>query len=1804
MVNSPAALQGHPKRHQYAPPPGICDNRIALPSQEIWWRHTQALLANGQDQAARMALERAYDFLLEGIANVRDEGLRRNYLNKVAANRELLQFWVKDGRKRKLPRKRLFAHLAIESSLREPFQRLADTGLRLNALHSLAEIQTFLVEEATELSGAERVLLILEKDGKKQVAESAFPYLLGGGGDRDAGRLLRLIETHLNQVRLTRNASLVLPRKSGLCRIIAPLIAQNQVIGYLYVDMDSIYGAFNETDRDMLGMLANQAAVALDNAQWTQSLELKVLERTDALNARVDELAILNSVGEAMAKTLDVKTVTRIVGDKVRDIFHAEVVGISLLNARTNLIHSLYEYDAGEGGYVDYIEPFPLGKGLTTKVIQAGRPLLLGTVKEQAAQGAYTTPEQLEKSSGAIAESLIMVPIIVGEKILGVATVAGYKQNAFTENDLRLLQTLSANMGVAIQNARLFEAEQQRVAEMQIINGIQQGLAAELDFQAIVDLVGDRLRQVLGTGDLGIAWYDEKTNLVHSLYDYEHGKRITALPPQAPRPGGVHEMLNKTRQPLVYGTAAEGDVLSPTVPGTDTSKSGVFLPIISNNRVVGSIRVENYERENAFGEAELRLLTTVAGSLGAALENARLFDETQKLFKAEQERAAELQIINSIQQGLAAELDFQAIVDLVGDKLRTVFDTPDLYINWYDEKTDLVHFLYCYEHGKRLVMAPIPLRPDSIIGRILKTRQPMVWDTMDEGDKIAPVIPGTDASRSGVSVPIISSDRVLGTIQIENYVREHAYGESQLRLLTTIAASLGSSLENARLFNETQRLLKETEQRAAELSVINSIQQGLAAELDFRAIVDLVGDKLRQVLNTGEIGIRWHEPNTEIVHSLYEYEHGKRINIPDGSTTDNHIAQLQLTRKPFIFNTFEEARKFGLLSVPGTDQSKSGVIVPILGSDRVLGHIITENYERENAYSESDIRLLTTVASSMGVALENARLFNETQRLLKETEQRAAELSVINSVQAALASKLDMQAIYDLVGEKIRQIFDAQVTIIGNFNHKTEMESFHYNYEKGRRLYPDPIPFTGLVRHLIRTRQPLWINEGWAERAAELGTVLVPGTEVTKSVLYMPMLVGEVVQGMISLQNIDHENAFSEADVHLLTTLASSMSVALENARLFNETQRLLKETDQRAAELAIINSVQEGLASKLDLQAIYDLVGDKIYEILDAQGVNIMEFNQARRETSYVYLMEKGKRFHPKSRPFTRYVEYLIRTNQPVLMNDNVQQRFKELGVTTLPDTEPSKSYLGVPLSMGSQVKWAIGVFNTDRENAFNDSHVRLLTTLANSMGVALENARLFNETQRLLKETEQRAAELAVINSVQAALAAELNIQGIYDTVGDKIREIFHNTDMGIRIYDPATNLESFPFTYENGKRISLQPDPLPEKGMSTHVYRTRETIVINQNMKQETGKYGSYTMPGTQTEKSAVFVPLVVGDQARGLINLIDMQRENAFSESDVRLLQTLANSMSVALENARLFDETQRLLKETEQRNSELAIINSVQHGLASKLDFQAIVDLVGDKLREVFNTPDLGINWYEEKTNLIHYLYSYEHGQRLSVPAMPPLPDGLFETMRKTRQPVIINTQADYAKVNISVIEGTDQGKSMATVPIISSDHVLGTIQLENYEREYAYGESELRLLTTIAASLGSALDNAYLFNETQRLLKETEQHAAELAVINTVQASLASELNMQGIYDAVGDKIRTIFNQADVSIRIYDSQTGMIHFPYSYDNGQRLVIESHPLRDKGFNAHVLRTRETLVINERYAKGHGEIWQSHPACHRV
>ena len=1456
----------------------------------------------------------------------------------------------------------------------------------------------------------------------------------------------------------------------------------------------------------------------------------------DALGRLEAQLAVVEAIQRALSARRTLQEIYDVVGDTIRGIFGNSDMSIRVFDG--GVVHFPYVYEGGRRLRL-LSHPLP-ARGFAPHLIRTRETIVVNENMTRALRkyGSSVLP------GTAMEKSAVYVPLIAGDRVCGLILLANMeREHAFSANEVRLLQTIANATSAALDNARLFDETQrllketeQRNAELAVINSIQQGIAGSLDFQAIVDLAGDKLREVLATRDIGIRWYDPQANLIHFLYEFEHGVRIKSEP-RPPIPGGPAEQMLVTRQPMIYSTPAEMRAAGLTViPGTDdTSKSVAFVPIVGSDRMLGLVSVENYEREQAFGESEIRLLQTVAAAMGVALENARLFDETQRLFRQSEQRATELAVVNSVQSGLASQLDIQAIFDLVGTKIGETFDVQGVYIATYDRRTRRMDYRYSMARGLRQFPASSPLDDAGFGAQVMRTRQPLL---ISEGmaarsEEVRSHSFGPEMSKSGIWVPVVVGGEARGVISIQNFDREHAFKDSDVDLLVTLAGSLGVAFESALLFDETQRLLKETEQRNAELAVINSIQQGMARELDFQAIVDLVGDKLREVLQSGDIGIVWYNATDNLLQPLYVYEHGVRLHdLPLGKPApEGPWVTISRTRQPLILNSRAEQLAHGMTNVPGTDWCKSMVRVPIIGSDRVLGTIDVENYERDNAFGESDVRLLSTVAASMGVALENARLFDETQRLLKETGRRAAELAVINSIQEGMAAELDFQAIVDLVGDKLREVFKIGDIGIRWYDPETNRNHFLYQYEHGVRTHTPPMtPSPGALK-LIQTRQPVVINTR-AEYAAQ-GFQTTPGTDQSYSSIAVPILGSDRAIGSVVIENYEHENAFGESEARLLTTVAASMGVALENARLFDETQRLLKETEQRNAELAIINSVQAALAAELNIQGIYDAVGDKIREIFKNRDMAIRIYDAAANTIHYPYMYEHGRRIDVPSQPLpdSGFAAHVIRTRERVVVNENMAAAIQRFGSMVLPGTEMEKALLIVPLIAGDQVRGTIDLVDMEREHAFSESDARLLQTLANSMSVALENARLFDETQRLLKETEQRNAELAIINSVQEALAAELNIQGIYDAVGDKIREIFHRADVGIRVYDPDTHLIHFPYFFKDGQRLDVPSEPLGHTGISAHVLRTRETLVVNEDMPGAISKYGSRIL-GPALEKSSVFVPLIVGDRARGLLNLLDMHREHAFSDSDVRLLQTLANSMSVALENARLFDETQRLFKESEQRAAELAIINSVQQGLASELDFRAIVDLVGDKIADIFRSEDMSIALYDRASNVVSMPYYLEHGERFPVDPVP-MSGGFTAHVIQTRRPLVIGRDLlgrgrEMGARQVGDADAPEAGQSYVGVPILVGDDVRGVVALYSQEQD-AFAASEVRLLTTLANTMSVALENARLFDETQRRARET-------AALVEVGRDISATLDLATVMDRIARHAKDLLHADNSAI--------------------------------------------------------------------
>ena len=298
--------------------------------------------------------------------------------------------------------------------------------------------------------------------------------------------------------------------------------------------------------------------------------------------------------------------------------------------------------------------------------------------------------------------------------------------------------------------------------------------------------------------------------------------------------------------------------------------------------------------------------------------------------------------------------------------------------------------------------------------------------------------------------------------------------------------------------------------------------------------------------------------------------------------------------------------------------------------------------------------MLATLASSMGVALENARLFGETKRLLTETDERAAELAIINSVQQGLAAQLDLQAMYDLVGDKIQETFDAQVVDIAIPEHGSDVVHFVYAIERGVRYPDDPTPSIDATRALIAERAPIVIDDipAWEQDHGEMPVVQ---GEASKSLVRVPMIVGGDVRGTISLQNLDRTHAFSEADVRLLTTLAASLSVALENARLFGETRR-------HAAELAIINETQRALAAETTARRMYEILGEQVHDVFDAQVVDVAILDPAGQRLTFAYIVERGRASRSRRCPIGAR-KRVIETAEPLLVNDRVVERLAAMG-------------------------------------------------------------------------------------------------------------------------------------------------------------------------------------------------------------------------------------------------------------------------------------------------------------------------------------------------------------------------------------------------------------------------------------------------------------------------------------------------------------------------------------------------------------
>jgi signal transduction histidine kinase/DNA-binding response OmpR family regulator len=558
---------------------------------------------------------------------------------------------------------------------------------------------------------------------------------------------------------------------------------------------------------------------------------------------------------------------------------------------------------------------------------------------------------------------------------------------------------------------------------------------------------------------------------------------------------------------------------------------------------------------------------------------------------------------------------------------------------------------------------------------------------------------------------------------------------------------------------------------------------------------------------------------------------------------------------------------------------------------------------------------------------------------------------VINSVQEGLVREMNMQAIYDLVGNRICELFDTQTVLIRTFDHRLGEEQWQYVIEKGQRLYSNPRPFNWANQQLIKNKQPLLINENYIETAQKFGGTGVSKGLPPKSALFVPMVVGDIVRGSVSLQNVEKENAFTESDLRLLTTLTNSMSVALENARLFDESNRLLSEAKQRATELSTVNSISKALASQLNADDLIKMVGDQLKDLFRANIVYLALLNPKTRTINFPY--QYGDNMAPLKLG-EGLTSKIILNGEPLLINKDLQELRLQMGIQQI--GVPAASYLGVPIPVGEENIGVLSVQSTEHENRFNENDLRLLSTIASSVGVALNNASLFEDVKLAKMEAEASGKAAEKANEAKSAFLS---------TVSHELRTPLTSVLGFAKIIRKRLEEKIFP--------IVDKKDPKTEKTIgqiseNLHVVISegeRLTHLINDVLdlaKIEAGKmeWNQESVSMSEVAERAIAATSSLFDQkALKLIKNIETDLPEITGDRD-KLIQVIINLIS----NSVKFTDKGSVTCAVSQKNNEILVsISDTGIGIAPE-DFGAVFEqfkqVGGDTLTDKPKGTGLGL----------------------------------------------------------------------------------------------------------------------------------------------------------------------------------------------------------------------------------------------------
>ncbi len=1045
-----------------------------------------------------------------------------------------------------------------------------------------------------------------------------------------------------------------------------PLVRDKDIIGILTLDHD-VPGFYTEQVISLGMSFAQQAAIAIHDARLVERLRVlnevgQDLQDLVELNIETDNGikdiwgTLYDKVVEAVVKTLECTHCT---------FFALE--DETLVPKATSVSE----------GTANITRQFKLGEGLVGTVAAEKQALLT--------RNATSHPTFLVgQSRPEVRRSMILAPVSVQGALFGVLSADQDRVDSFNDEDLRMLETLAAQLAAAIQNVKLLSQERRRSETLSALQMVTLEISKAVDLKDALRLITQNAVQLVGADTGVIHLIDPIRPKVDASYEYPLG--AGQLPTRFPEQGSLTLRIYDSKEPIEIPDVPTDSRVSKGFANSGV-KSAIGIPLLLDGVVLGVLFL-NSSKSRTFSDEERHLLITLAEEAALVTDRLRRYEQ----------RARDISALQEINKAILEDR-LEDIPELVAMYAKTLTGADYTTVRLLDESRQFLDLKA--GEGYETEQERLPLTEKSFSSWIATTGEAALGPNVEKCGHYAPWRPQV---KSCMAAPLKREGVVVGTLYVES---EHlgAFSQQyQLELLQALADQAALAMHIGELYDQRQK----------DLSALQKINEAVIVSQDMDKILDLVVEKAVETM-PGEYGSLWrHDPATDdlVLKAIFgpasvttAVKKGERIRPGTPSINrrvftdgDHHICKDVESEEDF-HKIYQQAR--------------SAVTVPLKYGDAPIGTLNVESATL-NAFDSRHAGFLDTLADQAAIAITNAELFKETRDL----NERLQQLQMVTA--AMSAETATFERIVETIGNGLASIFPG-----GDYSLRQYIED---ERKFGEQLLPgelaaqhhfSPPRPDGTTHYLLTQHRPLFIPAARiSENQVELPDLqsVISETGVQSAAMF-PLLVKGRLVGKLSLY-FRETREFSDNDRQILQLFADQAAAALEGYRA-------------RRAQINAVSKISASISTDEERQAIFEGILDSTLTLMREASLGEIRLLE---EDRLVAIASRGASIAEKHRsiPITQGITgWVARQGEAQNVGDVTED---ERYLAYLSGT---RSELAVPMKREGEV---IGVLNIEHPqvNAFTEDDLKLAEAMAGLATVAITNAELYQGKTEALQRTQ----------------------------------------------------------------------------------------------------------------------------------------------------------------------------------------------------------------------------------------------------------------------------------------------------------------------------------------------------------------------------------------------------------------------------------------------------------------------------------